>query len=146
MNPILLQYQWEMKETLRRGIQENYVGGVREAERAKPVLVQENLLPPPCIMYIFLEGYEGQGDDFIGIVAFHDFGIASMRILILDEWGGVIESGEASPYPDDPELWEYLPTARVPLGTPVTVHVTATDCIDGIGRRWGSKTLGEAQL
>lgn len=93
-------------------------------------------------MQVSLEGYEGQGDDFIGIVAYHDFGIHAMHITILDERGRRIESGEADPFPDNPELWDYIPTERVPPGTTLTVHVTAIDCMGGIGRGWESKTLG----
>jgi hypothetical protein len=144
MNIDLLEYQLVMKEALRQVIQENYIGGIREAQRVEPPLAQEDLLPPPYIVHLGLEAYEGQGDDFIGIVASHDFGIYSMHITILDDRGNLIENGEASPYPENPELWEFLPTARVPLGTPVTVHVTAIDCMDGIGRRWERKTLGAA--
>ena len=142
MNIDLLGYQMAMKDALRQVIQENFIGGIRQAERVEPPLACENLLPPPYIMYLSLEAYEGQGDDFIGVVAYHDFGIHAMHITILDEQGNLIETGEASPFPNDPELWEYLPTIRVPAGTAVTVHVTAIDCMGGVGRRWKSKTLG----
>ena len=152
MDPILLEYQLDMKDALRQVIQENYIGGVREAERAETPLFhtvpkalslrEENLLPPPFIKFISLFAYEGQEDDYIGVVACHDFGIHDMHITILDGQGRRIESGEVFPFPDNPELWEYAPTARVPAGTAVTVHVTAIDCMGGIGRGWESKTLG----
>ena len=69
----------------------------------------------------------------------HDFNIRSMRITILDERGDVIESGQASPFLEDPNGWEYLPQAYVPPGTEVTVHITAIDCMGGIGRGWERK-------
>ena len=108
MSPYFLEYQWGMKDALRQVIQENYIGGVREAERGVPVLSLEHLLPVPRIMCISLHAYEGQEDDFIGIVAHHDFGIHAMHITILDEDGNRIECGEASPFSYDPELWGYL--------------------------------------
>lgn len=94
-------------------------------------------------MCILLDAYEGQGDDFIGVVAYHDFGIHSMYITIRDGEGKLIENGEMSPYPENPDLWEYLPKARSPLGTKVIVQVTAMDCMGGIGRGWVRKILGE---
>ena len=145
MNIDLLEYQREMKEALRQVIQQNFIDGIRQAGRMEPLLVQEKLLPPPYIMSLCLEAYEGQGDDFIGVVAYHDFGIYSMHITILDDQGNRIESGEASPYPEDPDLWEFLPTARVPVGTSVTVLVTAIDYMDSVGRWWKRKTLGKVQ-
>ena len=36
-----------------------------------------------------------------------------------------------------------LSGGRVSLGTSVIVHVTAMDCMGGIGTRWIGKTLGE---
>jgi hypothetical protein len=146
MNLDLLEYQREMKEALRQVIRHNFVGGIRQAGRMESHPVQEELLPPPYIMSLCLEAYEGQGDDFIGIVACHDLAIYSMHITILDDRGNLIESGEALPYPEDPNLWEFLPTARVPAGTSVTVHVTAIDYMYGVGRWWKRKTLGEAEL
>ena len=146
MNIYLLDYQQEMKETLRQAVQYNYVQGVRRPERADPLqprLHLEEVLPPPEIQLIALYDYDGQGDDFIGIIAYHEFGIHSMRITIHDDQGNLIEAGDAYPYDDNPNLWSFFPEVRVPLGTPVTVHVTAMDCIGGIGRGWERKTLGE---
>lgn len=97
------------------------------------LLAQKHLLPPPSVGLIFLEGYHGQGDDYIGVVAAHDFGIHSMCITVLDDRGCVLESGEMWPLPQDPNGWEYLPEARVPPGTAVTVHVTAMRGLHGLG-------------
>ena len=47
----------------------------------------EDVLPPPEIQLISLDASEGQGDDFIEVDAYHDFGIAAMHITILDSQG-----------------------------------------------------------
>ena len=133
MNRDLRDYQEEMKETLRQVIQQNFIGGIQEAGRGELPFALENLLPCPIILAIFLESYEGQGDNFIGIVALHDFDIYAMEVSIRDDQGNLIERGEASRYPEDPELWEYLLTARIPAGTSVDVKVVATDCMGGVG-------------
>ncbi len=146
MNIDLLDYQQDMKETLRQVVQYNYVDGVRRPERVdtgEQRLVLEDVLPPPEIQLISLHAYEGQGDDFIGIDAYHEFGIASMRVTIHDDQGKRIEDGNAYPYDDQPNLWWFLPEVHVPLGTKVIVRVTAMDCMGGIGTRWTRKTLGE---
>ena len=66
-----------------------------------------------------------------------------MHITIRDNRGQVIESGNMSPFPEDPELWEYLPRARAPLGTTVIIQVTAIDCMGGVGRAWEKKPMGK---
>jgi hypothetical protein len=109
----------------------------------EPRLFLEDVLPPPQIELISLYDYEGQGDDSIGIDAYHDFGIADMHITILDDQGNRIEDGDAYPYTDHPNLWWFFPEVRIPLGTSVIVHVTATDCMGGVGRGSKRKTLGE---
>ncbi len=150
----LLSYQQDMKESLRQVIQHNYVKGVRQPERVDVGvrrLFLEDVLQPPEIELVSLFDYTGQGDDFkaphrfcgVGIDANHEFGIHSMRITIHDDQGNVVESGDAYPYDNNPNLWWFFPEVRVPLGTSVIVHVTAMDCMGGIGRGWERKTLGE---
>jgi hypothetical protein len=66
-----------------------------------------------------------------------------MHITILDNQGNRIEDGDAYPYTDHPNLWWFFPEVRISLGTSVIVHVTATDCMGGVGRGCERKTLGE---
>jgi heme/copper-type cytochrome/quinol oxidase subunit 2 len=146
MNPHLLGYRQDMKESLRRVVQYNYVQGIRRPERVdsgEPHLRLEEVLPPPEIQLISLFDYTGQGDDFIGVDAYHEFGIHSMRITIQDDHGNRIEDGDAYPYDDNPNLWWFFPEVRVPLGTKVVVRVTAMDCMGGFGTTQARKTLGE---
>jgi hypothetical protein len=66
-----------------------------------------------------------------------------MHISIRDDQGNRIESGDVYPYSEEPELWWFLPTAYVPIGTPVIVRVTAEDTMGGVATRWIWKTMGE---
>jgi hypothetical protein len=143
MNTDLLAYRQRMKETLRQVVQQNSIAGIRQAEWAEPVLAQKDLLPPPCILAISLEGYKGEGDDLIGIWVDHDFGIASLHVTIRDLLGNTIEKGDAYPFSESAELWWFFPVVCVPCGTVVTVEVTAMDCMGNVARWWKSKTLGE---
>ncbi len=143
MNADLLAYRMEMRDALRQVLVRNYITGAPQPFVAEMVLEQKHLLPPPCVGFIALDGYRGQGDDYIGFTVSHDFGIHAMHITILDDRGGVIESDEAFPMLEDPNVWQYLPQACVPPGKSVTVQVTAVGCMGGIGRGWESKTMGE---
>ena len=146
MHVNLLEYQQDMKEALRQVVQHNYIKGIQGPERLdlrERRLVLEDVLPPPEIQLISLDLYEGQGDDFIGIDAYHEFGIDLMQVTILDDQGNLIEEGGADPYEDRPNLWSFFPEVHVPLGTSVIAHVTAIDCLGGVGRRWIKKMLGE---
>jgi hypothetical protein len=143
MNANLLTYQRGMVDALRQIIQHNYITGAPQPYLAYPPFTQERLLAPPSIGFISLDGYLGQGDDYIVLVASHDFGMHSMHITILDDGGHVIETGAMWPFPGDPNGWEYVPTVQVPPGTSVTVHITAIDCMGGIGRGWEKKTMGD---
>ncbi len=146
MNTGLLAYRRRMKETLRQVVQQNSIAGIcPAAEWAQPVLAQKDLLPPPCILSISLEGYKGQGDDLIGIWVDHDFGVASLHVTIRDLQGNTIEKGDACPFSESTELWWFFPVVCVPLGTAVIVEVTAMDGMGNIAR-WGkSKTMGKEE-
>jgi hypothetical protein len=116
MNLGLLAYRQYMQESLRQVLQQNFIGGISRADQPEEILlVETNLLPPPRFMTISLDGYAGQGGDFIGVVIFHDFGVHAVHISIRDGQGNLIENGAVSSYPDNPICWEYLPTALVPV-------------------------------
>jgi hypothetical protein len=139
----LLAYRQEMKKTLLKVLGQTAIGSNHQSGWAEPALAQKDLLPPPCIMALSLEGYKGQGDDLIGIWVDHDFGMASVHVTVRDLRGNLIERGDACPFSEHAELWWYYPSVFIPKGTPVVVEVTATDSMGGLAR-WGkSKTLGE---
>jgi hypothetical protein len=143
LNHHLLAYRQGMQETLMHVIQQKHIPGSQKEAWAEPVLAQKDLLPPPCILAISLEGYKGEGDDLIGIWVDHDFGIARMHVTIWDLQGNRIESGDAYPFSEIAELWWYLPTACVPPGTSVIVEATARDGMGGVAKWWKRKTMGE---
>ncbi len=140
----LLAYRQGMQETLRRAIHQNQVQGAAQPAWAEPVLAQKDLLPPPCILAISLEGYKGQDDDLIGIWVDHDFGIVRLNVSIHDRQGNQIERGDAYPFSESTELWWYLPTVIVPAGTALIVEATARDSLGGLAKWWKCKTMGEA--
>ncbi len=141
MNKDLLEYQEMMKDTLRETLRQNFIDGVQQADPGDVPFVSEELLPPPQILGICLEMYAGKSDDFIGVTVLQDFGIHAMDLTIRDDRGKLIERGQVTPFPDNPELWEYVPTARVPAGTSVIVQVVAMDCMGGVTVGQESKRL-----
>lgn len=143
MNLNLTVYRQAVKEALRQVIHESFIDGIRRGEQVEPLMAEAELLPPPSITTVTLEGYQGREGDFISIATPHDFGIHAMHVTILDDWGERIEGGDAIPCPDDRSVWAFLPTVRVPAGTSVVVQVTAMDRIGGVGRYWAGKTMGE---
>jgi hypothetical protein len=145
MNLDLLAYRQRMKDTLQQVVQQNEIAGMRQTEWAEPVLAQKDLLPPPCILAISLEGYKGEGDDLIGIWVDHDFGIASVRVTIRDDQGKRIERGDAYPFSENAELWWFLPAVCIPSGTSVLVEVTARDRMGSVTKWWKRKTMGNGK-
>ena len=143
MNHHLLSYRQGMQENLHQAIQHKHIADTPQIAWAEAVLAQKDLLPPPCILAISLEGYKGESDDLIGIWVDHDFGIARMHVTIRDLQDNRIERGDAYPFSENAELWWYLPSICVPPGAAVIVEVTARDGMGGVSKWWKSKTMGE---
>jgi hypothetical protein len=143
MSPYLRAYRQAIQGALRQVLQQDHVGGVRQGEQVEVPFSHTDLLPPPCIMVVSLEDYNGGEGDFIGIVVFHDFGIHRLHVTVLDEAGRRIEGGDAIRCPDDPEIWAYLPAVRLSPGRTVTVQVAAMDRLRGVGLCQETKTMGE---
>lgn len=53
--------------------------------------------------------------------------------MFRDEQGKLIERGNATEWPDEPNRWGYLTKAPVPSGTSVNVYATAIDVLGGVG-------------
>ncbi len=147
MHPDLLAYQQGMKEILRQVVRYNFVDGVPQPELMDPesCIQREDVMPPPDIELIFVDTYqEEEGEqDYISAQVYTDFGPAWVHIAIRDDKGNPIESGEMCPFPNQSNLWDYLPNVRVPRGTEVIMEVTAMDCLGGVGRRQVGHTMGE---
>ncbi len=142
MHKGLLAYRQEMQEALRQ-VRQSSIGGIPKVVPLYVPLASPGLLPPPSILLVSLNAYKGGQDDFIGIAAVHTFDLAAMYVDVSDGDGNLIETGDAYPYADAPELWGFYPAVHVLPGACVTVHVTAVDCMGGIGRGWAGKRMGE---
>jgi hypothetical protein len=143
MSEYWFAYLTEMPEIVREVVREKYIAGVRTFTAEDPVLAQDGLLPPPTILMIDLECYEGQFHDLIMIHASSDFGIAQLRVTIQDEQGNVIESGLAAPFADAPDLWDYQTEVQVPSDSTVVVTVVAMDRLGAIARLGKRITLNQ---
>jgi hypothetical protein len=92
----------------------------------------------PVIDAVDLSAYNGQEGDIVRISARDDFGVVAVRVSITGNSGETIESGNAVAAAGG---WVYTATASVNAGTPVTVHVVATDRPGGTGVSSSNKTL-----
>ena len=119
----VLSYRREMAEAVSDTIKANFIDGVKTFVTEERFLTTSpELLPPPKIEVIDLTSYQGKIGDPIFI-----------HLVIRDDKGNVIESGNAAPFDDAPDCWDYIATADVPSGTSVIVYATATDALWGMG-------------
>jgi hypothetical protein len=131
----MLEYRQAIADLARQCIQSRHIAGVKTYTGKDPSLAQVDLLPPPRIEMIHLMIYEGHVDDLIMLATSDDFGIENVHVVIMDDQGTIIESGDAEPWPVDPGLWNYMTIAAVPSGTSVIVSAAATDRLGGVGVR-----------
>ena len=134
LSQAVLNYRREMAEAVSDTIKASFIDGV------KPFVTEERflttspeLLPPPKIEVIELTNYQGNIGDLIFLATSADFGIWNLHVVIRDNKGNVIESGDASPFEDAPDCWDYVVRVALPSGTSVTVYATATDRFWGVG-------------
>jgi hypothetical protein len=129
----VLSYRREMAEAVSDTIKASFIDGVKTFVTEERFLTSPEFLPSPKIEVIELTNYQGNIGDLIFLVASTDFGIWNLHVVIRDDQGNIIESGNAAPFEDAPDCWEYVVTTEVPSGTPVTVYATATDGFWGVG-------------
>ena len=129
----VLKYRREMAEAVSQTIKGSFIDGVKTYRGEEPPLAHLDLLPPPKIEIIELSCYQGKPDDLIFLATSNDFGIWNVHIVVRDEAGNVIESGDAAPFEDAPDCWDYMVTVSVPAGTHVTVCAAATDQFWNVG-------------
>ena len=125
-----LVYQMEMAELVRHVVKEKFIAGVKSGGGVEPSWLPADLLPPPKIENLDLCMYQGGVNDVISIQTSDDFGIVNIYLVLQDENGNLIESGNAFDWPEEPNHWAYLTRASIPSGTSVTVHAAV---IDGFG-------------
>ena len=141
LSPLLLHYRQYIADLSSQSIKRRYIAGMDVWDGSEPVLAQDDLLPPPQIEAMDLMIYEGHVHDLLLFVISSVFGISHVRVLINDERGNVVESGDAFVCLDKPDIWHYFTTVPVPSGACVTVRVIASDRVLGIGIRSEEKTI-----
>jgi len=130
----VLNYRKEMAEAVSDTIKASFIDGVKTFVTEEHLLrTSPEMLPSPRVEVIDLTNYEGHVGDLIFLAASTDFGIWNLHLIIRDDKGTIIESGNAAPFEDAPDCWEYVVMTEVPSGTPVTVYATATDGFWGVG-------------
>jgi hypothetical protein len=135
ISPLLLGYRQEIAEMTNQCIRYQYITGLNTYTAEDPPLMCDDLLPPPSIEFIDLMIYTGQVHDMINVIAFDDFGIATIRVLIQDEKGEPIESSHAWQWLECPEMWNYSTMAAVPSGASVLVSIIATNRLGAVSVR-----------
>ena len=139
----LLNYRREMAELVRQTVKESFVEGVKSLDfgSEESFLSQPDLLLPPRVEVIELSLYHGQIGDPIFFATSDDFGTWNVHVVIKDDKGNLIESGDASQFEDRAEYWDYLATVAMPAGTSIRVYATAIDGLWGVGAFSQSKTI-----
>jgi hypothetical protein len=130
-----LAYQRGMDEFVRQIVKEKYIAGVKSGGHAEPSWIPADLLPSPKVESLDLDFYEGRVDDIISIYTSDDFGIINLYLILKDENGNLIESGNAIDWPEEPNRWAYITRVTVPAGTSVTVHAAVIDGFGGMSTR-----------
>ena len=128
----VLNYRRGMAEAVSDTIKANFIDGVKTFVTEERVLTFPELLPSPKIEVIELTNYQGNLGDPIFLATSTDFGIWKLHVVIRDDKGNIIESGDAAPFEDAADCWEYIVTVAVPSCTSVTVYATATDGFWGV--------------
>ena len=135
LSPLLLDYREFIADLSSQSSKSRYVAGVDVWECSEPVLAQDHLLPPPQMEAMDLAIYDGHVHDLLLFLVSSVFGISNVHVVITDQHGDLVESGDAFVCMDEPDIWHYFTTASVPSGTSVTVQVIASDRVLGMGIR-----------
>jgi hypothetical protein len=133
LSKALRDYGREMAEIVRQTVKEKYIAGVKTFYSQGLFMAQTDLLSPPKIEMIEVTTYKGQIGDLILLATSDDFGIMNLRIVIKDDQGNLIESGDATQFDDCSDCWDYMATASVRSGTSLIISAVATDCLWGVG-------------
>jgi hypothetical protein len=137
----VLNYRRGMVELVRKTVKENYIRGVNTYHSPESIPAIPHLLPSPKVEIIELTDYQGQIGDPIFFATSDDFGMSNLYVVIRDDQGNVIESGDAAQFDDCSDCWDYRATVSVPSGTSVTVYAIATDSLWGAGALSARLTL-----
>jgi hypothetical protein len=122
-------------------LREIYTLAAKERDIPAFALAVSDYLKLPVVKTLDLSYYNGQVGNIIPIVTSDDFGVTGVNVVIRDLEANILESGNASEFPQGSGHWNYVSTAAVPSGTTVVVYVTATDRPGGVGTLNVEKTI-----
>jgi hypothetical protein len=100
-----------------------------------------DFLSLPVIASIDLSAYHGSTGNPIRIAATDDFGVATVRVDVLDEDGVLRETGQAVESSAGSGQWTYTGQAPYAVGTQLTIHVVAADRPGGSAEATQSKIV-----
>ncbi len=127
-----LTYQRELVGDISEAIKENSIEGVNIYPPEEPVLFQPTFVLPPQIKLLDLELFDGNMGGLIQIYS-RGLELFNVHVIIRDEYGNLIEKGDADEAIDCPGLWGYVTTVSIPSRTALNIYVAAIDCVDGVG-------------
>ncbi len=93
-------------------------------ETGRALLRLGDFLNAPVVDQIDVSAYNGKAGDTLRITASDDFEVAGVEVAIHDTGGAVLEHGAATAADGH---WNYVTTADLPPGQPISIEVTATD-------------------
>jgi hypothetical protein len=104
-----------------------YTEGIKGKKRSVYAVAMSDRLTPPKVQDIDAPKYKGATGSSIHVWATDDFRVASVEVTIIDGNGTELETGQALPLPQDPELFVYK-TRVENLAVPGSmIRATATD-------------------
>jgi hypothetical protein len=105
---------------------------VAKGMKSPYVMAVTNYLSPPEIQEIITTGYTGETGNKINVIAFDDFRVTGISVLITDATGAMIEQGECV---EDlsADCWVYTATKTVAntAGVKITAEVKDVPCHSG---------------
>ena len=104
-----------------------YTKGINDKKRSVYAVAMSDRLNPPKVHEIDAPKYKGATDSPIHVWATDDFRVASVEVMIIDGNGTELETGNAQPLPQDPELFVYKTTFQNLAVDGTIIRATATD-------------------
>jgi hypothetical protein len=104
-----------------------YAEGMTARKPLAYVVAMSDYLVAPTVHHIDTLGYRGAIGDRITVKATDDFMVTSVKVVITDPSGKVIEQGDAGPNAERINLWAYTATVANPSPGGTKVSATAFD-------------------
>lgn len=104
-----------------------YAAGITKEKRTPYLVALSDYLKAPKVDEIKTDGYKGAAGDVITIEAHDDFRVVRIHVVITGRDGSILEEGDATQDPIDPNLWRYAATVANPRVTGTNIVATAYD-------------------